>query len=435
MSNLNYFMPYRHAEGHHENPLTRAFLTSMRYSPSLLLAFYQMVRDALSAIPDIGPALSELPKLHELELDDVSLVAQSKSLGREVSRLVSVLITDETGDFPQPIVPVERDAVYDGLISFGNDMTLFIENKLRVNNVWHGQLCPSAKDVPEGAVLLPRAAVLRWREIIEMVNKLISTPAISGAERTVLFDLRDYINQYHAYLNSYREFGQCGNSHELILLRIKAVLEEIAADKELVRYHHGWGYYIAVEGHPGIDRVALTIHPDQDDSWKLELFIGFADTVTQARAFYQRKLEVQQVARLRELGWDVKGNFHLSHMQRHLYWYATSDDRVVDYLTYWSAHVRDIRQYDRDELHPYLQGLFKADLLEDSEDKRADYERHIAGTNRSRINLAPGLLIRRFWTSDQAVSLDGAKQFSKQLREKLREGFTFIGERPTFLAG
>jgi len=238
MSNLNYYMPYRRAEGHHENPLTWAFLTSMRFSPSLLLAFYQMVRDAVQQTPAGPESVGHLPRMHELALDDLQMATQKKQLEQDVATLVSVLITDDKGVFDEPVLPAERNAVYDGVISFGKDVTLFIENKLRVGQVWQGQLCPSRKDVREGMHLVPRAAILSWRDLIDVVNGLIGNVAIGGAERLILEDLLAYINMYHGHLNPYRQFGQCSGNRELIQARIAAVLREVAGE-ERVHYHKG----------------------------------------------------------------------------------------------------------------------------------------------------------------------------------------------------
>jgi hypothetical protein len=133
--------------------------------------------------------------------------------------------------------------------------------------------------------LVPRAAVLSWRDLIDVINGLIANPVIGGTERMILEDLQSYINLHHGNLNPYRQFGLCASNHELLRARIEVVLKE-AAGEDRVHYHTGWGYYIAVEGQPGIDRVALILQDAGEGDWKLELFIGFADTVNQARGFY-----------------------------------------------------------------------------------------------------------------------------------------------------
>lgn len=432
MSNLNYFMPYRRAEGHHENPLTRAFLTAMRFSPALLFSFYQMVRDALETKAAARENLERLPRLHELTLSDVQLATQKKHLEQEVEALVSVLITDDREAFDQPIIPVERDAVYDGIISFGHQVTLFVENKLRVGQVWHGQLCPSTSDVRPGTHLMPRAAVLSWRDLIDVINGLIANPAIGGTERMVLEDLRSYINIYHGHLNPYRQFGLCRGNHELLLARIQVVLKDVSAE-DRVHYHTGWGYYIAVEGQPGIDRVALILQDAGEGDWKLELFIGFADTVNQARGFFALDVDLNGVDRLRARNWVVSGNFHLSHMQRHLYWYPTDPDRVKDYLLHWKAHPDNIAQWQKDDLPAFLQDLFTRKVIDDNDEMRTAYNRYVQDTNRTRINVGPGFVLRYFWSSKDAMALDAQGRFITELAAKIREGFTFIGTVPGFL--
>lgn len=188
MSSLNYFLPSVSAKGHHENPLTRACLSTLRFSPNLLTAFYQLVREGL---PDEG-ARTHLPRTHVLDLSGLQIETQRGSLGTEAEVYVSVLITNDPPVMPERISRSKRKAVYDGVVTFGQRIKLFIENKPRKEHVWHGQLDPRDSDVPDEAILLHKASVVGWRDLVEALNQLINFRSISGGERQALLDLRVY---------------------------------------------------------------------------------------------------------------------------------------------------------------------------------------------------------------------------------------------------
>ncbi|HRH39400.1 MAG TPA: hypothetical protein PK760_13700, partial [Flavobacteriales bacterium] len=264
MSNLNYFMPYRRAEGHHENPLTRAFLTAVRLSPSLLLTVYQMVRDGLLVKPAACDSMAQLPQLHELVLDDLQIATQKKNLEQEVATLVSVLITDDKEAFDEPIVPVERDPVYDGVINFGKQVTLFVENKLRVGEVWHGQLCPSLADVRPGTHLVPRAAVLSWRDLIDVINGLVA----NRAEQSIwLADGIDRVTLFYGYDATLSQAGR--NSTNSVEIRAGMTAAQVKA---------------AIESLAAVNTVNVTGAGTQANPWK----ITFVDATTGAGGTYKR---------------------------------------------------------------------------------------------------------------------------------------------------
>lgn len=430
MSNLNYFMPYRRAEGHHENALTRAFMTTMRFSPSLLLGFYQMVRDSLHA-KGVPPA--DTPSMHELDMADVVLDSQRGGLGKEVKKIVSVLITNDDLPIDRVIEPIDRKAVYDGLVTFGQEITLFIENKPRNGHVRPDQLCPNKEDVAEDTMVVPVVAVVSWRHIVDLINSLSDSSMINGSERNILADLRGYMWEHHGHLNPYRTFGLCGNNPELLELRIESLLREVAVDPGRVEFHRGWAYYIGIEGYPGIEQVGLVLRTEKDGMWRVDLFLAFADTIKQARRFYTLDIKLAMVDDLRSHGWDVRGHFHLSHMQKHLYWYPTDAEKVQQYIEHWKKNVSDIHQYHKDEISAILGKLFERSLLTDNDEMRAAFKKYVQNTNRTRINMAPGLVLQYSWSSGRAVDLDAKGEFRDELMARIREGFRILDIEPSFL--
>jgi hypothetical protein len=431
LSQLNYFLPSLTAKPTDENALTRAFMTTMRYSPALMFGFYQMVRDSLHAK---GIPAKATPKVQQLNLADVVIDSQRRHLGKEVRTIVSVLLTNDDLVIKRTIEPIVRKPVYDGLLAFGNDIMLFIENKPRNKNVWEDQLCPSKEDVTEDTTVIGVPAIVSWRDIVDLINSLISSPAIGGSERTILSDLRAYMGQHHGHLNPYRTFGQCGNNNELLYLRIESLLKEVAKDPKLVDYHNGWAYYIMVEGYPGIEQVGLVLHEDKEGKWTVELFLAFADTIKQSRAFYTRDIRISRIDELRGKGWEVKGNFHLSHMQRHLYWYPTDADKLAEYVAHWKAHVPDIHRYPKGEVAGMLKKLFNQGLLSDNDEMRTGFKKYVLNTKRTRINMSPGVVLLYHWTAAKAVELDAKDQLRDEVITRIKEGFTILGMKPNFLS-
>lgn len=429
MSGLNYFMPLERVPGNYENPLTRAFLSTLRVSPSLLISFYQLVRDGIS---DPG-AQAQLPKQDALELDDVLIECQKGSLGSEAMTYVSVLITNDPIDFPGTITRSDRNAIYDGVISFGNGLKLFIENKPRNEHVWHGQMSPKVSDVPEQATLVEKPSIISWRVLIDTLNRLISYSAISGSERQILVDLREYINQFHGYLNPYKQLDQCGDHAELIWLRVEAILKGIALKPELVKYQQGWAYYIETEGHTGIDRVGLIVEDIGKPNWSLKLFIGYADTVKQSRDFYKKDLDFSVFDKFEQQDLTPHGNFHLSFMQRHLVWYWTDRKMVEAYLRYWHDNTEPIRQYKQDEIQIALDQWFKAGILIDDEKRRAELDETLFQTKRSTVNVSPGFVLTRTWSKDKAIKLDRNGGLAAEIRKSIIEGFEILREKAKFL--
>lgn len=429
MSGLNYFLPSESAKGHHENPLTRAFLSTLRFSPNLLTAFYQLVREGL---PDEGTR-SQLPRTHVLDLSDLQIETQRGSLGTEVEVYVSVLITNDPPAMPEIISRSERKPVYDGVVTFGQRIKLFIENKPRKEDVWHGQLDPRAADVPEEAVLLNKASVVSWRDLVEALNQLINFRSISGGERQALVDLREFMNVHHPNLNPYKSLDQCGDSRELIELRIEALLKEIAVSEDLVKYHQGWAYYIEAEGHAGIERIGLILENPGTPEWKLSLFIGYADTVRQSRAFYKRDLDLAAFDRFEQQGLLPHGNFHFSFMQRHLVWYRTTQEQVLAYVQYWHEHTDQIGQYKVGEVKAALQEWFGAGVLNDDADKKAELDKAVFQTERTTVNVSPGFVLTRTWSKESALRLDKTGDLAKEIRNTIIDGFGIMREKPKFL--
>jgi len=432
MGHLNYFEPFNHKDARHEDQLTRAFLTVLRYSPITLLATYDLVRNSISRTAAKEDVVVEMPAIADLDLVHLNIETQRGSLP-EVSEFVSVLISNDRAPLNLDVAPIERSAIYDGIISFGQSLALVIENKPRVENVWEGQLSPSSKDIPPESKVLPIAAHLSWRDIVLLVTKLMQQDAIGGAERMIMHDLLEYINANYSYLNPFESLVLCKNNPELIQMRIESLLKEVVTFEDLVQYHRGWAWYISVEDVPGIQRIGLILEKPGTPDWHLKLFLGFADTVNQARSFFNRDVQVELTEVLRKRRWVASGNFHLSYMQQHLLWYPTDDSKVADYLRYWSMNNDDIGQYPVWEVESFLAKLFDEAVIRDEPQQRIEIKDKLLSTNRKTVNVAPGFVLAYEWSKDQAEQLDQVGQLAKDIARKICDGFRIMGAEPSFV--
>jgi hypothetical protein len=141
MDRLNYFNPYQSKDAHNEDQLTRAYLTLLRHSYHAFATFYEYCV--------YNHQLDAAKEEHRIPLFDLlgmgwELSTQKGNPLIETEWLLSVLITDtHLKDNYSALEKSDRNARYDGIITFGNKLTLIIEVKPRFNNVWYGQLRPS----------------------------------------------------------------------------------------------------------------------------------------------------------------------------------------------------------------------------------------------------------------------------------------------------
>lgn len=432
MGHLNYFEPFSHKGARHEDQLTRAYLTVLRYSPITLLATYDLVRNSIARTAAKEGVTVEMPTIADLDLSHLSIETQRGSLP-QVSEFASVLISNDRAPLNLDVAPIDRRAVYDGIISFGQSLALVIENKPRVEHVWEGQLSPSNKDVPPESKVLPIAAHLSWRDIVLLVTKLMQQDAVGGAERLMMHDLLEFINANFPYLNPFENLALCKSNPELLQMRIESLLKEVVIHEDQVQYHRGWAWYIAVEGVPGIQRIGLILEDSGTPDWHLKLFLGFADTVNQARSFFERDLQIEYIEDLRKRRWGAVGNFHLSYMQQHLLWYPTDDAKVADYLRYWSENGDEIGQYPTWEIEGYLAKLFRESVIKDKSQQRIELKEKLLSTNRKTVNVAPGFVLAYEWSKVQAEQLDQTGQLAKDIARKIREGFQIMNVTPLFI--
>jgi len=435
MSHLNYFEPYQSKPHHHEDQLTRAFLVVLKYSPAAMMRFYSYcVGDTMLRAKEEKLSI-ELPHLHQLTIQDTDMYVQRSRYVLTASKVLSVLITDQSLDVIKTddrIQISDRTAVYDGIIQFGNDIILLIENKPNARNVWRDQLNPASRNLSDEnePEIIPVPAILEWRQIIQQLNDLLAIEAVSGMEKMLITDFLEFVDARFMALNPYQRFSQCKNSKHLLTRRIKNILES-SFEKDKHGYHRGWAHYVLAE-RPEVKQIGIRLeHNDQDkENWKIEISLYFGDIMQQARDFYKRTdINTDYFKNLRDSGWLTFTNPHISMQSKNWYFFNYPENSNVEaYIDYWQNNRIELNQYMKSKLRAKLQEWSAKGLIQLDDKVYSDYENRLRNVQETtKFNWCPGLRILYYIPASEAIKLDDAGQFDTYLREKFAEGLKVLG--------
>lgn len=421
MSHLNYFEPYQSKTETHEDHLTRAFLVVLRYSPSALLMFLEYVKKALTAIAE-KKQVKNISVFSKLDLNDVVFKTQVRTLKDLVGdTVVSVLITDERLNIEKEVKPSQRGACYDGVISFGKDLTLVIENKPKSYNVWEEQLSPSLRDCTEEVTVIKVAPTLEWKETISQLNSLSSRESIKGAEKLIISDFLEFVDKNFSSLNPYTSFLVCKDDEYLLRRRCVNVLEELFPGK--VEYHHGWQKDSARIEEGAVREIALSpYNVGKGKEWKIVLEFYPADTMSQARDLYTG-LNVDRLLELKDKGWDIQPHMHFSFRAKGLFW---SEVRlpIKEYLMYWKKGIDGLSQVKRKDFNKVFDEL-KEDKLISSGD-RIKLQKMFLKTKHQKLNICPSIQMWYEWSKLLAIDLDKKGKFNDAVKAKIEESFAVL---------
>ncbi|MBF0520760.1 MAG: hypothetical protein HQK92_13695 [Nitrospirae bacterium] len=433
MTHMNYFEPYQSKAECHEDQLTRAYLVVLRYSPAALLMFYDYATRKCIELATQNGKIVEIPRISCLTLSNIFYDTQVTDLTNIVStsnRLLSVLITDEKLEIGSDVSNSNRGARYDGVVSFSSDITLIIENKPHSYNVWKEQLSPHL-DKSTGVEIISVASILEWKQIIKNLNTLINLEAVSGAEKIMITDFLDYIDKHFMFLNPYDNLSLCKNDEGLLRRRTKNILEKIVEGKTIINAHRGWNTYKIETNLKEVRMVGLTLNYDINaNTWSLDIALYYGDTMNQARAFYERKIDYNKIKALVSNGWEYRPNFHISFIQKHLVWFETKkDDKLKEkYYIFWQNSCNEkIRQYGKKEIDVLLKELYSEDIIKKEIDVENIINDEIKGTNRENFNICPGFGLLYHLSSEDAIALDSKGTLIDEIRKRIDEGLSILG--------
>ena len=433
MYHLNYFEPYESKTEGHEDQLTRAFLIVLRYSPSALFMFYDAAHRSCLSIAKEKKVEVRLPSISSLDLTSITFETQKSDLkGMLANQVLSVLVTDEQFKFEGQVQKSTRGARYDGIIGFSDSLLLLVENKPNSFNVWQEQLSPNLEAISSEVDLINVPAIIEWKEIIKNLNSLVLFESVSGAEKAIISDFLDFVDKHFAYLNPYDNLSLCKNDHNLILRRIGNILLDISQNEEDVRYHRSWTYCVET-GLDEIRLVGIEIHHVDDDDYKLQLSLYYGDTQNQARSFYQSKISYDLIDTLLNEGWELRPDFHISFIQKHLVWFSTPPGHEKKYYEYWVNNAEQIRQYPKKDLNGYLAELESLDVIEIGNEQRRDIKEKVSRTDRKVINICPGLGLFFSYSSNTARELDSGNELADEFKTRIRQGLGILHKPIEFI--
>jgi len=407
MRNLNYFFPYDKGTFNHEDHLTRAFLILLKYSPSALKSFYTYVKEKTDN-PELKP-------LYKCDFKNVNFETQVGSLPNS-STYASILITNESIELKKEITPLDRKAIYDGVIDFDNELVFFIETKPNKKNVWENQLCPSIKDIPEDSTLIREPIILEWKEVINFLHKINEDEITLPNEKLFISDFFDLINTHFDYLNPYNDFSKC-HSNYLVSKRIDQILKEISSVEDKVKFHSGWGYYIELD-FPEIKKIALLQHNDEEGNWSgLTIGTDFGSTVSQAREFYSKIESIDNIK-----NWSIYPNFHLAFKNQNLVFFNSPE--LTTYFEYYNDKNKiweKIRQIPKTQLQDWLNNLVKLNVLEFPNEKKEEVKEKIMNKGYTTVNLCPALYMEYYISKEEAIELDSSGELIPIIKNEMKK--------------
>jgi hypothetical protein len=314
----------------------------------------------------------------------------------------------------------ERRAVFDGIVSYGDELVLVVEVKLTAP--------PSdnqAREVPlhgRRVQMDEKARPVDWRALLEGWQGLLLEGWVSGAERKVLSDFLEFVERRHPSLGPNSRLRVCGVEYGRLLSRLKAIFEDVVGDEAWIEPEHRWAsawikgdvagsIHLGARGDPA-SSVILALYP--------------ANTLQGGRVLYgQRPAHARAVAELAATDWDVSSCFHLGFIQTEVPFvdeWGFCD--ASSYVDYWIEHIGGERRRSRAEWAKHARELAEAGIV--SPDFRSEIEALPA--HMDRLSPKPTIELVYTWPLDEAKRLDDNDSFTAAVHAKLAEALTAVGD-------
>ena len=422
MERLNYFNPYESKEAHHEDQLTRAYLVLLKHSSHAFFIFFEQCREKL-ALEKQGQFFSLLEYIEK----DWVIDTQRSNLKFDTDYLLSVLITDESIKEDTSISSSDRNARYDGIITFGEKLTMIIENKPKSSNVWIDQLNPSKQNLADEISIYENPVVLEWKEIIRHLNSLLSISTVSGYEKIMIDDFLTFVDENFPSLKPFDNFSLCKNNEFLLNRRIENILKSIVCSDSIINKYRGLGYYILTpfDQIKQIGLKALSAETGEDDAWKLEISLHFGDSQKKAESFYNSRPDISKLKMLELKDWKLRSNFHVAYRSSNLVWFESKIDKEK-YMEYWIKNVDLIKQRKKTEVEEFLINLDKNNIIIYNDDKQKEMEQKYLSTKMPDLNICPGFSMIFLISSKEAIEKDKDHELEGIISEKIKEGLSII---------
>ena len=406
-SHLNFFVPYEKAAAWHENQLTRALLVVLRYSPMAHQTWLRLVA------PE--------KHLHNLSKADFATQRQ-RVLGSntempegEVVPGISVwLAPDAAQDIPS-IKDSDRQQVLDGIVNYGNDLVVVIENKIGWGGVTEQPHRINLHGSPVRFEAKPRS--VKWQELLGVLFDLVERDLVTGAERLLLSDFFDLVEEHFPRIGPYSTLARCGDKPFRVGRRLDTILG-VVVGTDVGKAKGGRDL-------SGTAMIAMAWLMFADDKVRLRMYPG--DTLTQARALYGDRSALKAVLALQSDDWRVEPNFHWGFMATGYAW-AKTPLQVNKYCDYWVGEIGTTRELSRLEWEAYWAKLESAQIVEDGAKEAFDAD--FTCSQRQKVHPRPGLFCEYVWPLAEAQQLDAHGKFVEKVRVRVNQILTALNAPP-----
>lgn len=402
---LNLFVPYEKVAASHENQLTRALLVLLRYSPMVHQAWLHLIA------PD--KRLYDLSKAEFATQRRRVLAPDTKVPEGEVVPGISIWLAPDAAQISSPIKTSNRQQILDGIVTYGNDLVVVIENKVARGGVTEQPHQINLHGSPVVFEENPRSVM--WQQLLAVLSDLVEHELVSGAERLLISDFLDLVEEHFPLIGPYSTLARCSKQRFRIERRLDTIQGEAVCTsdgKEL-----GWR---DLTGTPKIFMAGLVFN-NENSRVCLQMCPG--DTLGQSRAFYGDPSAVDAVLTLQSDGWSVNPNFHWGFMATGYAWMETSLP-VDEYCAYWVKEIGATQELSRPEWEAYWTKLEAAHIVEPAGKEGFDAE--FSRSQRQKAHPRPGLRCEYTWPLSAAQQLDARGKFVEKVRERLNQMLTAL---------
>ena len=411
-SHLNFFVPYENAAAWHENQLTRALLVVLRYSPMAHQAWLHLVAP--------GKHLHNLSKAEFAVQRQRVLGTDSEVPEGEAVLGISVWLAPDAVPVSTPIESSDRQQVLDGIVTYGTDLVVVIENKVAWGGVTEQPHRINLHGSPVVFEEKPRSVT--WQHLLEVLSDLVERDLVSGAERLLISDFFDLVEEHFPLIGPYSTLARCGDKSFRVERRLDTILGEVVGTDV--------GKAKGARDLSGTAKIAMAWLGFTGDKVCLRMYPG--DTLTQSRALYGDRSALNAVLALQSDGWHVKPNFHWGFMATGYAW-AETPLQVENYCDYWADEIGATRELSRPEWETYWAKLESAKIVEAAGKKAFDAE--FTRSQRQKAHPRPGLFCEYMWPLAEAQRLDAHDKFVEKVRVRLNQMLAALNSPPVAVHG
>ena len=263
---------------------------------------------------------------------------------------------------------------------------------------------------------------VKWQHLLEVLSDLVECDLVFGAERLLISDFFDLVEEHFPLIGPYSTLARCGDKHFRVERRLDTILGEVVGTDV--------GKAKGARDLSGTAKIAMAWLGFTGDKVCLRMYPG--DTLTQSRALYGDRSGLNAILALQSDGWHVEPNFHWDFMATGYAW-AKTPLQVEKYCDYWADEIGVTRELSRPEWETYWAELESAQIIEAVGKKAFDAE--FTRSQRQKAHPRPGLFCEYMWQLAEAQRLDANGKFVEKVRVRLNQMLTALNAPPVTAHG